>query len=116
MKAKTKEVLITTMGITIFFVMPFLGGCITSVPPKENVSLTTETETEEPQEQEQKYIVKYATPSKYTDDGIIYVDTNGDEWHVIDPPEIDGDVRLLFDSKETKDVSDDTIIDITEIN
>lgn len=114
MKTKTKEILIVTMGITIFFVMPFLGGCITAIPPTENVSVTTETE--EPQEQEQKYIVKYATPSEYTDNGIIYVDTNGDKWEVIDPPEIEGDVRLLFDSKETKDVSDDTIIDITEIN
>lgn len=114
MKMRTKELFITTMGITIFFVMPFLGGCITSVPPTENVSITTETEEQEPTEQ--KYIVKYATPSEYTDDGIIYVDTNGDKWEVIDPPEIEGDVRLLFDSKETKDVSDDVIIDITEIN
>ena len=114
MKAKTKEIIIVTTGITIFFVMPFLGGCITAVPPTENVSITTETEPTEPTEQ--KYIVKYATPPEYTDDGIIYVDTNGDEWHVIDPPEIEGDVRLLFDSKETKDVSDDVIIDITEIN
>lgn len=118
-KRKFKKLAKTTIKTLAFFGvivgLPILGGCITQEPKQEvrteSISTTTEQTTE------QEYIVRYATPIKTDDNGITtYEDYDGNLWEVQDAPEINGDVRLLFNSMETFSIEDDIIIDITEIN
>ena len=63
--------------------------------------------------EEQKYIIRYGITYDY---GSTIVTEDGNEWTLIDAPEYeDGtEVRVLFDSRETKKVTDDIIIDVTE--
>jgi hypothetical protein len=65
--------------------------------------------------EEQKYIVRYGTTCNY---GAVIVTEDGNEWTLIDAPEYENgtEVRVLFDSRETKNVTDDIIIDVTERN
>lgn len=100
----------------VMFGLPILGGCITQEPqPTVEEPTYTVEQTVTPKEQE--YIVRYATPIMTDDNGITtYEDYDGNLWEVQDAPEINGDVRLLFNSMETFSIEDDIIIDITEIN
>lgn len=104
-----------------------LAACVTSEPQATETVADIESATETKsivrgkpddafliEQPEQKYIVRYAHIYDTTDDGVVYEDDNGNLWEVADPPEISGEVRLLFDSKETALESDDEIIDITE--
>ena len=104
-KAKCKKVVMGTL-IAAFFIAS-CGIVGKNDLEAEGIVLAKESETE------QKYIVRYGI----TEDGgetILTEDGNG--WKLIDPPEYeDGtEVRVLFDSKETMEVEDDEIIDMTE--
>ena len=63
--------------------------------------------------EEQKYIVRYGITYEY---GSVIVTEDGNEWTLTDAPEYENgtEVRVLFDSNETKNVTDDIIIDVTE--
>ena len=64
--------------------------------------------------EEQKYLVRYATVQSISKEGVTtYRDTYGNEWEYQDAP-LEKNVRLLFDSRNTKDIHDDIIVDITE--
>lgn len=72
---------------------------------------TTESKAHEPEEQ--KYIVRYGTTHNY---GSTIITEDGNEWTLIDAPEYENgtEVRVLFDSNKTENVTDDIIIDVTE--
>lgn len=111
--SEQKGFIVGFIGCIIAIAIPIIAGNITS-------EATTETVTEVKQDDssmEQKYIVRFATAQEITPGGItIYVDYDGNRWEAIDAPtKIGDDARLLFDSKETFDITDDEIIDITEI-
>jgi hypothetical protein len=113
-KKLAKSTVKTLAFFGVMFGLPLLGGCITQEPTVEEPTYTVE-QTVTPKEQE--YIVRYATPIMTDDNGITtYEDYDGNLWEVQDAPEIDGDVRILFNSMETFSIEDDIIIDITEIN
>ena len=106
------------VGFLCFVLIPFVAGLITDIPMKtkgaEASTPTTETVTTET---EQKYIVRYALAKEIDPNtGVTtYEDLDGNLWEAIDAPTNVGQrARILFDSKETKDVADDEIIDITE--
>lgn len=63
--------------------------------------------------EEQQYIVRYGITEEK---GSIIITEDGNEWTLIDAPEYeDGtEVRVLFDSNKTEEVTDDSIIDVTE--
>ena len=71
----------------------------------------TEIKATEPEEQ--KYIVRYGTTYER---GSVIVTEDGNEWTLIDAPEYENgtEVRVLFDSNETQNITDDIIIDVTE--
>ncbi len=111
---KTKEKMIVALGFVFFFIMPFLGGLITSEPTETEVETTTETEETQLHPKEQAYLVRYATPIYVDDKGMVtYEDTDGNLWCAQDAPNCD--VRLLFNSNETFTITDDVIVDIKEI-
>lgn len=58
----------------------------------------------------QKYIVRYGEVLSTTK----ILTEDGHEWDVIDFPQDDKYIRILFDSKETLRADDDEIIDYTE--
>jgi hypothetical protein len=62
---------------------------------------------------EQQYIVRYGTTY---DHGSTIVTEDGNEWTLIDAPEYENgtEVRVLFDSNRTQNITDDIIIDVTE--
>ena len=82
---------------------------IESVEHEVDRLYTTPTETET----EQKYIVRYGIAYDF---GTVIVTEDGNEWCIQDAPELPygQKVRVLFDSRETVEVDDDIIIDITE--
>ena len=108
------KVVITALGLSVFIVLPIIAGNITN-PPTETKE-TVETPMYKT-ELEQKYIVRFATATEIDSNGVTtYIDYDGNEWKAIDAPtKIGSDARLLFDSKETFDITDDVIIDITEV-
>lgn len=61
---------------------------------------------------EQKYIVRYGIMEGKD----LIVTQDGNLWELIDGPEYENgtELRVLFDSMETTDATDDVIIDITE--
>lgn len=63
--------------------------------------------------EEQQYIVRYGTTYNY---GSTIITEDGNEWTLIDAPEYENgtEVRVLFDSNKTQNVTDDIIIDVTE--
>lgn len=63
--------------------------------------------------EDQQYIVRYGTTYNY---GSTIITEDGNEWTLIDAPEYENgtEVRVLFDSNKTKNVTDDIIIDVTE--
>ena len=63
----------------------------------------------QPMEYEQKYIIRFGEIISETE----IITEDGNVWLGEDLPE-DRYVRILFDSRETKNVEDDIIIDITE--
>ena len=120
---RASEILLVVACVSVLSALTFTACKITSEPETEVVEIPTETEVAvrgTPDEEflaeqpEQKYIVRYAHIYNTTDDGVVYEDDNGNLWNVADPPEINGEVRLLFDSNETMTAKDDVIIDITE--
>lgn len=114
MKEKIKTILTALLGACFLFIMPFIGGLITS-EPTEVETTTTETEVKT-HSKEQQYVARYATPIHTDSNGITtYEDTDGNLWCVQNAPEINGDVKIIFDSMETFSIEDDVVIDITEI-
>lgn len=96
------------LGIAGWFVALGIVGTNELQTIKANdTTAATEAETE------QKYIVRYGVAYDY---GTTIITSDGNEWTLEDAPEYeDGtEVRVLFDSCETSDVTDDVIIDVTE--
>lgn len=106
-KRKCKKAVYVIAAIT-FFITAF-GKVGKDELESEGVVFAKEIETEH----EQKYVVRYGITK---DGGETILTEDGNGWKLIDPPEYeDGtEVRVLFDSKETMEVYDDEIIDITE--
>ena len=73
-------------------------------------AIQEESEEQIPQEKEiQKYIVRYGEVLSTTK----ILTEDGHEWNVIDFPQDDKYIRILFDSNETLRADDDEIIDYT---
>ena len=70
------------------------------------------------QSQEQKYIVRNCifVWTEQTDYAQL-IDEHGNIWEIVDPPEYaNGTVlRVLFDSQQTAEVTDDAVIDLSEV-
>lgn len=106
-RSKAKRV-VTGILVTTFFITVF------GIAGKQDVETLQAKQVEAKEittESEQKYIVRYGT----MENNLIGTE-DGNKWSLIDGPEYkDGtEVRVLFDSRETKDAKDDAIIDITE--
>jgi hypothetical protein len=113
---KTKEKFIVALGFCFFFIMPLVGGLITSEPTEVETTTTETKPTIEEHPKEQQYVVRYATPIHTDDNGVTtYEDYDGNIWCVQDAPETNGDVKITFNSMETFSIEDDVVIDITEI-
>lgn len=99
---------VTGILVAAFFVGAF-GLVGKSDLESEGVVLAKEVEAKENQ---QKYIIRYGI----MEDSETIVTKDGNAWSLIDGPEYENgtEVRVLFDSCETKDITDDIIIDITE--
>ena len=70
------------------------------------------------QSQEQQYVVRYCMFNwpEQTDYAQL-IDEHGNIWEIVDPPEYtNGTVlRVLFDSQQTSDATDDVVIDLSEV-
>ena len=77
--------------------------------------LRTETVAKTSEPEQQKYIVRYGITYDW---GSTIITDDGNEWTLIDAPEYENgtEVRVLFDSNNTRNVTDDMIIDVTERN
>ena len=102
---KTKKVA-TAILVTAFFVTAF------TVTGKQDLETIQAKEVKAMETSEQKYIVRYG----FMDSKGLIVTHDGNLWELIDGPEYENgtELRVLFDSNETVDVTDDIIIDITE--
>lgn len=108
-KARRKR-RIETFKVCLVIIIMFIGAGIVGIMDYETEIMVTAAESIET---EQKYIVRYGITE---DGGETILTEDGNEWELIDAPEYENGtrVRVLFDSKETMEVDDDEIIDITE--
>ncbi len=119
MKARIKETVLGAAAIGLLFVGLIIGG----TSDYEVAKADAEYAEEHPETMvhtyedasEQQYIVRYGTAYHW---GAQIITEDGNIWGVIDPPELpEGTrVRVLFDSNGTRTESDDTIVDIIELD
>ena len=107
-KQKRIRKAVTGVLVAAFFVTSF---AIVGKSDLETIQ-AKQVEAKENTESEQKYIIRYGI----MEDSETIVTEDGNQWTLIDGPEhANGtELRVLFDSNETVDVTDDIIIDITE--
>ncbi len=119
MKTRVKEIILGTALVVGMFTMLAISGTSDYEVAKaeqeyreENPETTVHTFEDG---SEQEYIVRYGTTKFY---GEKITTEDGNVWWCPDPPELkDGTrVRVLFESNGTYDPSDDTIIDIVELD
>ena len=102
-KRRTKKA-VTGILVATFFIAAFGATGKSDLETIQAKEMKTESE--------QKYIVRYGIMESKD----LIVTQDGNLWELIDGPEYENgtEVRVLFDSCETEDVTDDIIIDITE--
>ena len=106
-KCRTKKA-VTGILVAAFFVVSF---AIVGKADLETIQ-AKEVKAKEKTESETKYLVRYG----FMESKDLIVTHDGNFWELIDGPEYENgtEVRVLFDSCKTKDITDDIIIDITE--
>lgn len=100
-----------TIVLAVFITQSILAGTESKVY-MEPIKIQREP-VKQIESEEQQYIVRYGTVYNW---GSTIITEDGNEWTLIDAPEYENgtEVRVLFDSNKTQNVTDDIIIDVTE--